>query len=269
VTTRGALASVPPLVASLAFASYGCREGATTPPRPAVDVGSATSQREWASARALLEELRRNAGARATTQRVSVAMVVPGRGVAMRGRGAVAVDPGRALRMILVGPGGGTAVDAWVTNEAFDVALPPLERRYRGARGARSDATGGAPEGLPIGFFRWWFLRRFEGRLLSAKLAEDGRGFTELVLRDGDATATLVERTREGGRVLVAERRDGANIERLEASPPAWNDVAGARVTYVDAVRGLRAEVEVEAIEHERPDPSAFEDPEAAREEAL
>src|SRR5947209_6876614 len=47
-------------------------------------------------------------------------------GLGFEGRGVVAVRPGHALRMILIGPGGTTAMDVWLRDGAFRVAIPAI-----------------------------------------------------------------------------------------------------------------------------------------------
>jgi len=84
----------------------------------------------------------------------------PRSGRVIRGRGGLAVVPGRALRMILVGVAGVTMLDAWVTPARWRVAVPMLGVLRRGGADDPAD--------LPIGFLRWWFFTPLEGRLFAA-----------------------------------------------------------------------------------------------------
>ena len=61
-----------------------------------------------------------------------ITMREPGSGRVIDGRGAIAVEPGQAVRMILTGAAGATMLDAWVTHD-------PLARRRTPAR--RSSAA--------------------------------------------------------------------------------------------------------------------------------
>ncbi len=92
----------------------------------------------------------------------------PHTGKVFQARGAVAVDPRHALRMILIGPGGVTALDAWITDERFRFVVPPISLERRGGGDAES------ARGLPIGFFRWWMLHPLDGRLLAAWNRDEG-----------------------------------------------------------------------------------------------
>ncbi len=184
-------------------------------------------------------------------------------------RGAVAVEPGKALRMILIGPGGATALDAWVTDDHFRVVVPPISLERRG--GADPEAS----RGLPVGFLRWWLLHPLEGRLLAAWNREGGPLY---LLRHGDETVLLREARALAGRERVmAARREGRHVpgdagawstpdtvERLDwlgRSPTVPH--AGDKARYVDGASGLQVEVLVEGLGREEPDPAAFLDPDA------
>ena len=90
------------------------------------------SAHEWTRLRERLAITRDAAPERPYTERVVVAMREPRTGKVFQARGAVAVDPGHALRMILIGPGGMTALDAWVTDDHFRVVVPPISLERRG-----------------------------------------------------------------------------------------------------------------------------------------
>ena len=137
------------------------------------------TQPAWDAARRWLEALRASEPASPYGAVVRVSLREPRTGHTFAARGAVAVDPHHALRMILLGPGGATALDAWVTPERWRFAVPPAGVLRRGGR--EDDPS------LPIGFFRWWFLSPVGGRLLTSEaLAETtGRNFRALFAKAG------------------------------------------------------------------------------------
>lgn len=99
------------------------------------------------------------------TLRISLIEGVSGRG--FEGRGALVVRPGQALRMILLGPGGTTAMDVWIAGDRFRAAIPALDRVVRG------DATTprATLRGLPIDLLRRWLVAPFGGTLVHAREA--------------------------------------------------------------------------------------------------
>jgi hypothetical protein len=170
-------------------------------------------------------------------------------------RGAIAVDPHRALRMILLGPGGATALDAWVTPGAYRLELPALGVLRRGG-------TSVEP-GLPIDFFRWWFLSPLDGRLLASSVRSGGAEGTGrwFVLRRDGATVILEDAGRSSGIEIVAtERRPGA-LERLSFRGLALAPHGGDVAEYEETLTGVRAEVSVESVDSAEPEPMAFCDP--------
>jgi hypothetical protein len=236
------------------------------------------SAREWTRLRERLAITRDATPDRPYTERIVVAMREPRTGKVFQARGAVAVNPGRALRMILVGPGGVTALDAWVTDEQFRVVVPPISLERRGG------AEPVAARGLPVGFLRWWLLHPLEGRLLAAWNREGGPLY---LLRHGDDTVLLREARANAGRERVmAARREGRQAHGDAAgdhsSRPGWfatdNEVerldwlgrsptmphAGDKARYIDGASGLEVEVLVEGLGDEEPDPQAFADPDDA-----
>jgi hypothetical protein len=165
------------------------------------------------------------------------------------------------MRMILLGPGGTTALDAWVTHEAYRFEVPPIGLLDRG--GERPDPT------LPVEFFRWWFLAPVEGRLLASysgpslslpHVAEcQGRWF---VLRRGASTVTLCDEPRAGqGLEWLAVERTDDHDDKLSFHGLGLVPHAGDTARYEDARSGVRAHVEVESCDLEAPDPLAFLDP--------
>lgn len=216
---------------------------------PAAPPVAPPTQAEWTEARSRLDELRRAMPSDPWVEEVTIAFREPGTGKLFEGRGAIAVLPKKAMRMILVGPGGTTALDAWVTPEAYRFAVPPISLVRRGGAVAES--------GLPIGFFRWWFLAPYDGRLRTIV----GR---DLVLDDGAGVVTIDDRVDEGQHLVVARRRHGSTIELLGFRGQADGKRAkGDHATYRNVTTGLTVEVTVEAVGAAPPDPDAFVDPDA------
>lgn len=234
-TPRGVKGRGVALLAALLMVVSGCAESA--PPRPP------PTQAEWTVARERLAALRQTVPRAPYVQEVSISLREPGTGKIFDGRGAIAVDPGHAMRMILIGPGGATALDAWVTKDRYRFAVPPLQLLRRGGTEA--------PPGLPIGFFRWWFLGPFDGKLKTAL------GST-LVLDDGNAIVALDADESDGARTIVARRRHGSTIEWLGYE---GHGGVGDRATYRDLASGLRVNVTVDKLGEAPPEPEVFRDP--------
>lgn len=206
------------------------------------------SQGEWTLSRQRLAHVRAEQPGRPYVERVRLAIRDPRSGRQYQARGAVAVSPDRAARMMLVGPGGTTALDVWVTKERFRFAVPAIQLEKRG---------GHDPEearGLPIGLLRWWFLDPLGGRLLTARSNAKESAW---LLRDGDATVTV----RTDGRRFLAVRKEGDALEGIEWLGRGLSPRAGSRARYVDGTYGLRVDVVVEEVMAEEPDPAAFADP--------
>jgi hypothetical protein len=150
--------------------------------------------------------------------------------------------------MVLVGPGGLTAVDFWARGGRWRFAIPSRDLTVRGD----ADASTGAQRGLPVSFLRWWLLRPLDGELVAVDTQESGR---ELVLRD--EAATLRIRSLSGGGLQVT-RRKGRDTEIVKASAPGC-----ATASYEHVRAGLRVDVACELWESEagRLSASVFEDP--------
>lgn len=237
---------------SLAVTLGGCLPRGAPP----VDLPD-PSAHEWTRLRQRLAITRDAVPERPYTERIVVAMRDPHTGKVFQARGAVAVDPRHAIRMILIGPGGVTALDAWVTDEHFRFVVPPISLERRGGADAES------ARGLPVGFFRWWLLHPLDGRLLAAWNRDEGPLY---LLRNGDETVLLRQaRLAHSGRERVlAARREAGEVERLEwvgRSPTVPH--AGDKARYIDGASGLEVEVLVEGLGEEEPDPTAFLDPDA------
>ena len=222
-----------------------CAACAPSRPRPAAPV---VSQSEWTIARDRLGALRDTAPRRPYVERVELTIVEPRTGRQLTARGAVAVSPGVALRMVLLGPAGTTALDAWVTREQFRFLVPAIDLKARGGLG--SEGAGG----LPVGFFRWWFLDPLPGRVLLGRASARQSAW---LLRDGDATVTV----RTDAARLVAVRRAGVSVEAVEWVGAGLAPRRGAVARYTESRYGLRVDVVVDEVLTTEPEPDAFLDP--------
>src|SRR5262245_18428670 len=119
VLAQGLTRPKPPAIAaaSLLFASAACArqsQAAVTHGEGSFGADLDRGERpptlaEWRRARARLDMLRReSARAGSRTMHLSLALREPYTGKVMEARGAVAIDPPSAMRMILLGPGGTT-----------------------------------------------------------------------------------------------------------------------------------------------------------------
>jgi hypothetical protein len=176
----------------------------------------------------------------------------PRSGQVIDGRGAIAVKPGEAVRMILTGAAGATMLDAWVTMTRWRVAVPVLSLVRRG------DVL--APREMPVGFLRWWFLTRLAGGLFAATCTGDGALW---LLRYGGAVIELREEPCSRGTLLRATRRMEGRAETVDECRSRAAPSAGDTARYVDESSGLRVEVLLESIGTEPPRDEAFEDPDA------
>jgi len=236
-----------------ALFAAGCAK--EPPPRAPI-----VSQADWTRARQDLAKMRSEVPNEPYVELIRVALREPRTGKVIEGRGAVAVDPRRAVRLVLLGPGGRTALDVWVTHDAWRFAVPALDMIRRG----ESDKP---TYDVPVGFFRWWFLEPLDGRLLSI-VPPDRRDERVFVLRDGNATVTLQHLPR---RHYVAVRREvfsaapsrEMEVDRLEWVARRVQPGPGDRAVYTQRSTGLQLEIEVEALSQESPDPAAFIDPDA------
>ncbi|CAN96085.1 putative secreted protein [Sorangium cellulosum So ce56] len=233
----------------------------------------------WREGRERLAGLRREVeGAGPRTLRVRLALREPRTGHVLEARGAIAVAPpaieGRAraagsdilepegaLRMILLGPGGTTALDLWARGDRFRFAVPALDLLRRGDASTPRTAL----RGLPVDFLRWWMLHPAAGTLLWYSRAESTDSF---VLRDGDAVIDL----RVNDRGVIGARRttwstaEGARRRRLDEEVVIAEGMGCGNVRYAQASTGLLITVICEAEERDRaPDPRAFVDPDALR----
>lgn len=205
----------------------------------------------WREARRDLRRLRAAyAPARPYTMNLALEMTHPLTGNRLRARGAVAVAPAhRALRMILLGPGGTTALDLWVCRDRFRFALPAVGLVQRGDASTPRERL----RGLPVDFLRWWLLRPLDGHLLY--VAEQGES-RRYVLRDRNE---VVDFTTAGAGGVALERRSRWDRQSVRASGPGC-----AGVQYAQASTGIDITVECEKLDpQQQPRPEAFADPDA------
>lgn len=245
------------LAALLAFGTPACGPALARSPYelitkdPPAEVAAqvpVVSQYEWSIARDRLARLRRGRPDRPYVERVRLVINDPRTGREYQARGAVAVSPGRAARMILVGPGGTTALDVWVTKDRFRFAVPAIKLEKRGG------TDPAEAKGLPIGMLRWWFLSPLAGRLLVARATQ---GDSAWVLREGAATVTV----RSDGRRFIALRREGDTLEAIEWISRGLVPQTGEHGRYIEGRYGLRVEVLVEELLATEPEADAFADP--------
>ncbi len=127
---------------------------------------------------------------------IGIRDLVSGRG--FEGRGVVVVQPRHALRMILLGPGGTTAMDVWIRDGQFRVAIPAISRVVRGD-GSTPRAT---MRGMPIDLL-WRLLVDPFGEVAYAR--KSGDTLTTWVRR-GDGAAEIRSRSPAGMRAWFFDR---------------------------------------------------------------
>ncbi len=151
------------------------------------------------------------------TDNVRLALDAPYLTGALGARGAVAVAPPDRLRMILVGPGGTTAMDLWIAGTEYRFAIPAVSRVVEGSL----DGPAASRKGLPVDFLGWWLLDPLGGELLAAR-------------REGDALVVLLrDRHRTTEATLYP---DG----RVQAHRRTFRDAAGAELVDEEWVTATR-----------------------------
>lgn len=218
------------------------------PPPPAI-VGAPTIA-EWRRGLDRLAELRRAAGV-ARTERIALELTEPRSGRRLTARGAVAIAPPRALRMILLGPGGTTALDLWMNGGRYRFAVPAIALEKRGDLVEPREAR----RGLPVDFLGWWLLRPADGALLWYARERDGERF---VLRDG---AAIVDLTAFADGRVAARRTTWAGGARLDDETLAAAAMGCAEVRYHQGSTGLDVIVRCESETAGEPPPRALADP--------
>jgi hypothetical protein len=120
------------------------------------------------------------------TDTISLELDAPYLPSTIKARGAIAVRAPDQLRMIMLGPGGTTAMDLWMKGDRFRFSIPSLGREITGD--ARTPAE--QKRGLPVDFLRAFMLDPLGGRVLAASksgselriLLEEGGNISELTL---------------------------------------------------------------------------------------
>jgi len=230
-------------IAAVAASLLGCAPQVAAelpPPSPA----------DWRRGLDRLAALRR-AAAGARTERLALSLREPRTGRVLQARGAVAIAPPGALRMILLGPGGTTALDLWMAGERYRFAVPAIELTRRGDLGGpRAERRG-----LPVDFLGWWLLRPAGGALLWTGRAPGGDRF---VLRDGGAVVDLV--AFDDGR-LEARRTTWADGKRVDDETVEAGAMGCAPVRYHQGSTGLDVTVTCEGEALGEPPARALADP--------
>lgn len=204
----------------------------------------------WDTLRSELRARRAERPMRPWAAEVRVAVHEPRTGRDVTGRGAIAVAPGRAMRMILVGAAGSTMLDAWVERDRWRVAVPAANLVRRGGPDE--------PRDLPVGFLRWWLLSPLGGALVAAEQTQEGPRW---LLRDGAAVVDLRALPCDDGMSgLAASRSVQGHTERVAECGTAPEPRPGDRVEYEDAASGLRVSIVVESGAR-TPSDEAFRDP--------
>lgn len=214
----------------------------------------------WRHAKEMLADLHEQSG-RPRTMRIALALREPVTGKTLESRGALAIVPPESLRMIMVGPGGTTALDLWLHDDEFRFSVPAIDLLKRGdAQTPRSQMRG-----LPVDFLRWWLLRPTSGTLLWHVFRDSGTWF---VLRDGSAIIDLY--VAKSGQVSARRTTwevsaDKPNDRRKLDEETIEADKFGCGVVrYRQVSTNLRVTVTCESEDTEHPpNPRAFVDPDA------
>lgn len=179
-------------------------------------------------------------------------------GLGFSGRGVVAVLPRHALRMILLGPGGTTAMDVWIRDGRFRVAIPALSRVTRGDASTPRSTMRGMPVDL-----LWRLLVDPFGGLAYARRGHPlesgeigGDGFTAW-MRRGEIRARYGNQLRawffEQGRLSGVARGEETEVDG--AIVPQTVDYVGTDPAMVVRVHGASPAV-VDSVP-----PALFADP--------
>jgi hypothetical protein len=205
------------LSAWLAFIGVGCVAGAEKAAAPRLDP------------QAFIEAKQRIAALKATvggdrTDTISLELDAPYLPSRVKARGAMAVRVPDRLRMIMLGPGGTTAMDLWMKGDSFRFSIPSLGRELAG------DASTPAEKkrGLPVDFLRAFMLDPLGGRVLAASR----RGADLEVLID-EPPNKIVELTLRGNGALRVHRSWFSSDQQLIEEE--WIEASGlgcATATY-------------------------------------
>jgi hypothetical protein len=163
--------------------------------------------------------------------------------------------------MMLLGPGGTTALDLWLCRDAFRFVVPAIDLQRRGGASTPREKL----RGLPIDFLRWWLLDPLGGELLAVhRHRSDGELLERFVLRDGEdvlhadvPVGPSSASTAEAAPNVLRVTRFSAGGEQRIASDGQRCGVA----QYRQPSTGLSITVRCEAIEPGPPPSGAFVDP--------
>lgn len=245
-------------IATLSIAALSIAGCSAPRPEPLVVPTLAT----WRGALAELGQLRAQAtGDGPRTFKLSVALREPFTGRRTEARGAVALSPAdRAVRMILLGPGGTTAFDLWIRADRFRVSIPAVDLLRRGDASTPKEQM----RGLPVDFLRWWLLDPTRGELLWSDHAASG---ARHVLREGAAITELLvapDRSIRARRRTWTREQDGSGeLVLLDDEKVNADHIGCGRARYTQASTGVEIEITCEAIEPSPPSERAFIDPDA------
>jgi hypothetical protein len=204
----------------------------------------------WPALRSELAVQRAHRPRSTWTAAVATELREPRTGQTIRGRGGLAVSPGRGARLILSGVAGFTMLDAWVTPARWRIAVPPMNMVRRGG--------ADEPPDLPVAFLRGWFFRPLEGTLFAAARFPEGPTW---LLRDQAAVVRVDGRTCERGPRLLVTRREAQREESIDECRARQEPSTGDRVHYEDLATGLAVDIRLEAVGVEPPPAQAFDDP--------
>lgn len=204
-----------------------------------------STSEELRDARGRLERLRGERSGEPYSREVTaeIASGAGARPFSLRARGAIAVSPGRAARLVLVGAGGVSVFDAWVTPTAYRVKAG--ERVFRVPnRSVASERTVSVE--VPVALLREAFVRPLAGNVV---FACRGEPWTIGVRDDGRVS-----------RITAIDR--GLRLATGSASLTIVRAGDEERAEYVDPTAKVRVVVTSGPRSAESPDPEAFEEPE-------
>jgi hypothetical protein len=194
-------------------------------------------------------------------------------GKGFTGRGLLAVRPRQALRMIMLGPGGATAMDVWIAGERWRVSIPSMDKILRG-----DESTKEMPRGIPVPLLRRWVVEPFGGVPVAVHrgcVAKDGAvvecspGAFVAFLRRGDVFEV---RERDGNPLDLRGRawwlRDGSVTAWLEGSEQWLKEdeneaVVTRKVHYVSTDPPMTVDVTAGAARMATLPSATFDDPDA------
>jgi hypothetical protein len=162
--------------------------------------------------------------------------------------------------MILLGPGGTTALDLWMEGDRFRFAVPAIDLRRRGDLGAPPEDR----RGLPVDFLAFWLRRPAGGHLLwyGHEAATGGQSAERFLLKDGAAVVDL--RVRDDGRVSARRTTWSADGSRsLDEETVEADGLGCAAVRYHQRSTGLEVTVRCEGETRGEPPARALADPDA------